>query len=82
MLLNIYKSVKSPHPVLNLGFRIFFLAAAIFAIVSMLLWYGVLHSYVLASYMELNPAYWHAHEMIFGYAFAVVAGFLFTAVQN
>lgn len=28
-----------------------------------------------------GPA-WHGHEMIFGYAFAVVAGFLFTAVRN
>lgn len=25
---------------------------------------------------------WHAHEMLFGYAFAVIAGFLFTAVRN
>jgi uncharacterized protein involved in response to NO len=28
-----------------------------------------------------NPL-WHAHEMLFGYAFAVIAGFLFTAVRN
>jgi uncharacterized protein involved in response to NO len=25
--------------------------------------------------------YWHAHEMLFGYAFAVIAGFLLTAVR-
>jgi uncharacterized protein involved in response to NO len=25
---------------------------------------------------------WHAHEMLFGYAFAVIAGFLLTAVRN
>jgi uncharacterized protein involved in response to NO len=28
-----------------------------------------------------NPL-WHAHEMLFGYAFAVIAGFLLTAVRN
>jgi uncharacterized protein involved in response to NO len=28
-----------------------------------------------------NPT-WHAHEMIFGFALAVVTGFLFTAVRN
>ena len=28
-----------------------------------------------------TPA-WHAHEMIFGYAFGVIAGFLLTAVKN
>ena len=30
----------------------------------------------------LTPAQWHAHEMIFGYTFAVIAGFLLTAVGN
>jgi uncharacterized protein involved in response to NO len=30
----------------------------------------------------LRGAAWHGHEMIFGYAFAVVAGFLLTAVRN
>jgi uncharacterized protein involved in response to NO len=30
----------------------------------------------------LRGAAWHGHEMLFGYAFAVVAGFLFTAVRN
>lgn len=30
----------------------------------------------------LPPMVWHAHEMIFGYVLAVVAGFLLTAVRN
>ena len=30
----------------------------------------------------LRGADWHAHEMLFGFALAVVAGFLFTAVRN
>jgi len=30
----------------------------------------------------LRGAVWHAHEMIFGFTLAVVAGFLFTAVRN
>jgi uncharacterized protein involved in response to NO len=30
----------------------------------------------------LRGAAWHGHEMVFGYAFAVVAGFLLTAVRN
>lgn len=29
-----------------------------------------------------RSAAWHGHEMIFGYALAVIAGFLFTAVRN
>jgi uncharacterized protein involved in response to NO len=30
----------------------------------------------------LSPATWHAHEMIYGYSLAVVAGFLLTAIRN
>ena len=30
----------------------------------------------------LTPLAWHGHEMIFGYALAVIAGFLLTAVKN
>ena len=30
----------------------------------------------------LYPAAWHAHEMVFGYAVAAVAGFLLTAIPN
>lgn len=32
--------------------------------------------------MVLRGPAWHGHEMLFGFAFAVVAGFLFTAVRN
>ena len=32
--------------------------------------------------MVIAGPFWHAHEMIFGYAFAVITGFLFTAVRN
>lgn len=30
----------------------------------------------------LLPQSWHAHEMIYGYVYAVIAGFLLTAVRN
>ncbi len=30
----------------------------------------------------LPPAAWHAHELLFGYGFAAVAGFLLTAIPN
>jgi len=69
-------------PILRLGFRPFFLAAGIFSIVSMAIWMA---SYVYAvefSFSGVTPNLWHAHEMIFGYAMAVVAGFLLTAIKN
>lgn len=69
-------------PVLRLGFRPFFLAAGIFAIIAMLVWMA---SYIFAvefSFAGLPANLWHAHEMIFGYVLAVVAGFLLTAIKN
>lgn len=84
MLMNIQNANKrptSPHPILNLGFRVFFVGAGLFAILTMLLWTVLLKG--VAPYKgELNMFYWHAHEMIFGYALAVVAGFLLTAVKT
>jgi uncharacterized protein involved in response to NO len=67
---------------LHLGFRPFFLGAGIFAVLSVLIWTGL---YSLGWNVELNglpPVLWHAHEMIYGYSMAVVAGFLLTAVRN
>ncbi len=68
--------------VLNLGFRPFFLGAAIFAIVSMMLWMGVYVFQLPLPITGISTFQWHAHEMIFGFAMAVIAGFLLTAVKN
>jgi len=73
---------RPQHAFLSLGFRPFFTAAAAFAVLSMLVWMQV---YVFAREWpsgELPAATWHAHEMIYGYAMAVIAGFLLTAVRN
>jgi uncharacterized protein involved in response to NO len=67
---------------LNLGFRPFFAVATMFSLLAVLIWLGV---YVLGwpwSQQQLSPLVWHAHEMVFGYAMAVIAGFLLTAVKN
>ncbi|MFQ6160920.1 NnrS family protein [Sinorhizobium meliloti] len=69
-------------PVLfSYGFRPFFLGAAVWAVVAMTLWIAA-----LAGHLEVAGSYgahaWHAHEMLFGFAPAVLAGFLLTAVPN
>ncbi len=63
------------------GFRPFFLFAGVFALLAIALWLAQLSGYnvILA---DLAPRDWHRHEMLFGYAPAVIAGFLFTAVPN
>ncbi|MBZ9558796.1 MULTISPECIES: NnrS family protein [Modicisalibacter] len=68
-------------PLWRLAFRPFFLLAATFALLAMLVWGGVWNGYVvLAPYGGLM--WWHPHEMLFGFAAAVVVGFLLTAVRN
>ncbi len=67
----------------NLGFRPFFLGAAGFAVVAVALWMFVyLMNWDIQPYYGLPAVMWHGHEMIFGYAMAVIAGFLLTAVRN
>jgi uncharacterized protein involved in response to NO len=63
-----------------LGFRPFFLAAGVFAVLLMALWLLVLRGEIQPG--SLPPLIWHGHEMLFGYAVAVIAGFLLTAAQN
>ena len=64
----------------ELGFRPFYLAASAYAAISIALW-GLQYSGVLGATYLAGPA-WHAHEMLFGFTAAVIAGFLFTAVVN
>jgi len=68
-------------PVLSYGFRPFFIAGAAWAALAMLIWLGFLTGRIdIAS--SYGPVAWHAHELLFGYAGAIVAGFLLTAVPN
>jgi len=70
------------HPLFALGFRPFFLAGPIFAVFVVLYWSGYHSSYLqLPEYFGSATA-WHAHEMIFGFATAIIAGFLLTASKN
>ena len=61
-----------------LGFRPFYLLAAAFAAVSVPAW---LASYYSVGAIHVDLA-WHVHEMMFGFAVAVVIGFLYTAGRN
>ncbi len=62
---------------LDLGFRPFYLLAGAYAALAVPLW--------ALEYAGVVPGpgiVWHAHEMVFGYAYAVIAGFLLTAVRT
>ncbi|GJL77123.1 MAG: hypothetical protein NPINA01_01120 [Nitrospinaceae bacterium] len=70
------------HPVLGFGFRPFFLLGALYSIISLLIWGGFYAGYVTPPLFMIDPVSWHAHEMIYGFTMAIVAGFLLTAVAN
>lgn len=75
------KALSIP-PVWRLAFRPFFLAGSLYALVAVPLW--------LLAFFGALPDWqptggwlaWHRHEMLFGFAVAIVAGFLLTAVQT
>lgn len=68
-------------PLWATGFRPFFLLAPAVAIALLSIWVLVL-SGALQAPGHLHPITWHAHELVFGYTMAVVAGFLLTAARN
>ncbi len=68
-------------PLLALGFRPFYLGAAVFAVLSLPLWLGWYAGFLSAS-PAMGALAWHMHEMVFGFAPAVITGFLLTAVRN
>jgi uncharacterized protein involved in response to NO len=68
-------------PLWRLAFRPGFLFAAAFAVLAVSRW--LLWTYTPAHWgAQLSPHWWHAHEMIFGFAMPVVAGFLLSAVAT
>lgn len=76
------RGLSRTGPVLfSYGFRPFFLGGALWAIAAMGLWIAAITGRITIAeiYGALN---WHAHEMLFGFASAVLAGFLLTAVPN
>ncbi|MFD0915425.1 NnrS family protein [Pseudahrensia aquimaris] len=67
--------------ILSFGFRPFFLFGAFWAALAMVMWMGMLTGIVELP-THLDPVSWHAHEFLFGYLGAIIAGFLLTAVPN
>lgn len=73
--------IRAMPPILHYGFRPFFLLAALHAGLAIPLWLW----FLLAGLEPGGPfdgVRWHAHEMLFGYLGAVIAGFILTAIPN
>ena len=67
--------------ILARGFRPFFLMAGAWALTGMAIWPPFFEGRIDVP-TALSAIDWHAHEMIFGYGAAVIAGFLLTAIPN
>ncbi|MFZ2815130.1 MAG: NnrS family protein, partial [Rhodoferax sp.] len=68
-------------PWLRLAFRPFYLGAALLAALIVPLWVAVFLG-ALQWQPAPQPLLWHAHEMLFGFAIAVIVGFLMTAGKS
>lgn len=84
-LISIHQRPRAPDAVpgfalWQLGFRPFYLLASAFAALSIGLWSLQFAGWLGQPYLQ-GPL-WHAHEMLFGFALAVIVGFLFTAGRN
>jgi uncharacterized protein involved in response to NO len=66
---------------LGYGFRPFFLAAGIAAVV-LVPWWALSLTDGVSLETSWPPTLWHGHEMIFGFIGAAMAGFLLTAVPS
>lgn len=75
-------SVSSkPIPLFSIGFRPFFLLAGLGALLPVLVWITYFAGLAVPA-GHYGTLVWHAHELLFGYAVAVMAGFLLTAIRN
>lgn len=68
-------------PLLRYGFRPFFLGAGLAAML-LIPWWAASYAFGIPLATSWPPTLWHAHEMLFGFIVAAVAGFLLTAVPS
>ena len=72
----------SAHPLWLMGFRPFFGLACLLGLSLPILW-ALLYSGVISMpVMQFSMVQWHAHEMFFGFGWAVLGGFLLTSTKN
>lgn len=74
--------MKADHPVFMCGFRPFFVLVAASGLLLVPVWLLILMGAVPGWQPTGGVVAWHAHELIYGFGMAAVAGFLLTAVPE
>jgi uncharacterized protein involved in response to NO len=64
------------------AFRPFYLGGSIFAALSVFMWLSTWYHGYAPPASTIAPLFWHVHEMVYGFAAAIIIGFLFTAARN
>lgn len=72
----------SSHPLWLVGFRPFFTLAILAGMGLPVLWALIYSGVISAPTHTFSIVQWHAHEMFFGFGWAVLGGFLLTATRN
>jgi len=70
------------HPLFLCGFRPFYVATAGYAVLLLAAWSAMLSGMLPMPDVPGGAVAWHAHELIYGFALAAIAGFLLTAVPE
>ncbi len=70
------------HPLWLAGFRPFFALACFSGLSLPMLWALMFAGWIEAPAAAFTATQWHAHEMFFGFGWAMLAGFLLTASKN
>lgn len=72
----------SAHPLWLVGFRPFFSLTFLSGLALPVLWALIFIDALPARPSSVSALQWHAHEMFFGFGWAMLAGFLLTASKN
>lgn len=72
----------SNHPLWLVGFRPFFSLACLAGMLLPMLWAQIFSGHLAAPSNPFTSVQWHAHEMFFGFGWAVLGGFLLTSTKN
>lgn len=72
----------SNHPLWLVGFRPFFTLACLAGMILPIVWALMFGGQLPAPAAPFSAIQWHAHEMFFGFGWAVLGGFLLTSTKN
>jgi uncharacterized protein involved in response to NO len=72
----------SSHPLWLVGFRPLFLLGCLAGLSLPILWLLMFSGVLAAPHAGFSAVQWHAHEMFFGFGWAILGGFLLTSTKN